>query len=350
MNAPPRQVADQLRQWKGSPPPDRDITEVALARQEDRALSRPSESLPVLDAFREFLEAERQRMRRRTQALAVGFTIVLVFVVAGGLLIIQGNLSRISRDYGAIRTALQENAATVNRRTEAAVLRVGQTAQVTEEAVARVGEAARSLSKDLVRQGEALSDARTSLAAQLGAQSNALQQVQAFFASLQEDNEALRGHLAAIQHDLPSLTNEIESMRIAMSELRSLPPAHDPLAEDTNTAPAAVTSAEPTESMRPAQPVEPVETFAMTAVVERPPGAPSPEADVPTFTEPIDVSYVPPATESLPIVLMRPGSAPPSRWHFLVPGPAAVPPARRDAPAEEDGPTGPLSPTGGSRE
>lgn len=272
-------------------------------------MAQVPESLPVLDAFREFLEAERRRTRRRMQAMAFSFITVLVLVVAGGLAMIHNHLSRISSEYGVIRKALEEDAALFDHRTAEAVLRVGQTAQKTQQAVDRAEKAARSLRSDLDRQSQALSAAEGNFGTQLGMQSNTLGQMHALLAVLQTENATLQNHLQAFQSGLPTLTDEMEAVRALISDLRSLPvqpvaPVGQPVAPraatSEDTAGHELTTKGPMETLVSGQAHPPMKAA---------------------------VAADPPPTENLSLLIVPHGGKHPARWKFRVPVVTAAPSA-----------------------
>lgn len=293
MNAPPKQVADQLRELTEHAPPYEAPAELTPVRRDAHAVAPSVESLPVLEAFRTFLEAERRQTRQRMRAMIVAFAVVLVAVVAGGLTIIRSHLAAISRDYGVIREALEDDAARFDRNTAEAVARVGRTAQATQDAAARAEAAAVNLRADLDRQSEALLGARGALGVQLGVQSNTLDRIHAFLEVLRAENRSVRDRLQALQTDLPSLAGEVEAVRGAMAELRALPRQIAPAAPPVGTA----------------APATPTPTEVFVAAVD----APKPARTAPA-----------PPTERLALMLVPQGGKRPARWQFLVPAGAGL--------------------------
>ena len=300
MNAPPRQVADQLRQLTEHVTPPEEPSDLMPVRQDSRALAQSPESLPVLDAFRDFIEGERRRTRRRMRAMAASFIVVLVLVVAGGLAVIQSHLSEISKDYGVIREALEKDAALFDHRTAEAVLRVGQTAEKTQQAMLRAEQTAKNLRADLDRQSEALSSAEGNFGTQLGMQSNTLEQMHALLAILQTENATLRTHLQVFRSGLPSLTNEMAAVRAVIADLRSLPVRPIRLVEQP-VGPLAATSPE------------------QATANEDPHEAAAPGKQI--------IAAALPPTENLSLLIVPRGGKRPARWQFRVPSlrPAPLP-------------------------
>jgi hypothetical protein len=83
MEAPPQSLRDAVRSRVDEMPmlhPDR-----LPSRRPGGALAPRQESLPVLEAFQEFLDYERRRARRRLVAVMLAFTLILIGLLAGAV-------------------------------------------------------------------------------------------------------------------------------------------------------------------------------------------------------------------------------------------------------------------------
>ena len=78
----------------------------ALNRPVDRALVAKQESLPVLEAFHEFLENERRRTRARIIVISSVFVLILICVVGVGALVGLGLYRQMKADYSDIQGEL----------------------------------------------------------------------------------------------------------------------------------------------------------------------------------------------------------------------------------------------------
>ncbi len=82
----------------------------------ESGLALSAENLPVLNAFNEFLEAERRSTRRRFRALLYVFALLLLSTAAGGLVagrfVIQRMRGEITAETQVIQAGLSEAAAT----------------------------------------------------------------------------------------------------------------------------------------------------------------------------------------------------------------------------------------------
>jgi hypothetical protein len=122
--APPKSLARQVRYLRHVteeldpevlPADDFEITETsgrALRLRGSAGIERTPKSLPVLQAFQEFLEAERRRSLRKMMFLTAFFAVVLIAVIAAGLFLavefmgrMRGNMDLAQTDAAAARQA-----------------------------------------------------------------------------------------------------------------------------------------------------------------------------------------------------------------------------------------------------
>ena len=91
--------------YNNPPPVDDGFNRGAVAPHTSSMLAKPGEkgSLPVLEAFQEFLEDERKRSRNRMFVLASIFTLLLVCVVFCGLFIGSVYLSKMKDELKDVR-------------------------------------------------------------------------------------------------------------------------------------------------------------------------------------------------------------------------------------------------------
>lgn len=89
-----------------SAPPRSAPPHAALARRRDTDVAGTGESLPVLEAFQEFLETERRLTRTRMLALTAVFAGILVTVVAVGLVVGMSYYGRMREDYVRVQNDL----------------------------------------------------------------------------------------------------------------------------------------------------------------------------------------------------------------------------------------------------
>lgn len=113
--APPPRILSSHVRTLGAPAPQPTASHprpfpdlAALAERTNTSLARPTESLPVLEAFQTFLDAERDRMRQSVRRLTLLFTTILLIV--GGLSMALGLVfyTRIKNDAAISQKTLEQ--------------------------------------------------------------------------------------------------------------------------------------------------------------------------------------------------------------------------------------------------
>jgi len=191
LNTPPKLVYDHVTHLQpefeeggpdGSVPPHSSTTSLQVG--EPHGLQQTTEPLPVLQAFQEFLEAERRRTRRRMVALASFF--ILLIACIGAVIIFVGGAFMHRADeqmedmegdiYSLRRTALEAH-------TDA------------RQAVASVDRAARGLRNELQRERQTLTESASLLTGEMGAYRSRLGKVDEVLEMLALENATMRSEL-----------------------------------------------------------------------------------------------------------------------------------------------------------
>lgn len=166
----------------------------SLAQRGDGAqpgawLDAPGRPMPVLQAFRDFLEAERRRARRKFAILASFFCVVLAIVIIGGLALLRIYARRIDSDVGTLRGALERS------RAETAAVRAesdARLAAVRSEAHTSLAAMTNALNTALKGTRKSLEEMRTGMSTTIAGQSADLKDLMAVLTLLQEQNVSLR--------------------------------------------------------------------------------------------------------------------------------------------------------------
>lgn len=160
-----------------------------------------ADSLPVLGAFGEFLEAERRRARTRMWILS-GFFLLLFILVAGAALL-TGALF-----YQRMQADVQVMETEMNRLQTRAEDRHTQ----TRDALHRLEEGARSLLDSLAQQEEALAQTRSSVDAERSDVEQELADMEQLVKLLEVENTALKKDVQHVASRLPGLVATIEEL------------------------------------------------------------------------------------------------------------------------------------------
>ena len=183
--------------------------ETALDLRSSAALAEAGEgSLPVLDAFRDFLEAERRRAHRRMVALSVTFSVLFLLLLAVGGIGGRYYYNRMNRNYTQVRNELTETAERLSLETDGIMSRVN-------------GEAVR-LRDDLARRQSVLEGSlHSNIAIRAETYDVKLGSVREVVAMLETENSLLRKELQLIQSDLPSISNEVTAVLARLRHMES---------------------------------------------------------------------------------------------------------------------------------
>ncbi len=145
---------------------------------DDPALS--AESLPVLNAFRQFVEAERRRARTRMVWMGVGFALLLAGVLAGAWLGLRRYQAAMRGEISLVR---------------------GETAQRIEQAetaLRQVTEAAEGMNHKL---DGALSSTRADIESQINEKDTELKELREALVALQIEQALLQGAVSAMPRE-----------------------------------------------------------------------------------------------------------------------------------------------------
>jgi hypothetical protein len=185
MDFPPQVMKDQVRS-------------LALRREDSPAgawLDAPARPMPVLQAFRDFLEAERRRARRKFAILASFFCVVLAVVVIGGLVMVRIYARKIDGDVGALRSALDRS------RAETAAVRADadtRIAALRNEAEASRKALTNTLNSALKGTRNSIDEVRTGMSTTIAGQSADLKDLMSVLTLLQEQNVSLRDQIGEL--------------------------------------------------------------------------------------------------------------------------------------------------------
>ncbi len=240
----------------------------ALVSIHNAALHANPDSFPVLKAFQDYLETERQRARQRLILLSAFFAVLLIVVMVGLISIgvsIYGDIS--AKNDKLFSVLIDQHTAPAGRMPEATD--PGALARAIEEQVeARLAAAARptpaaSPAVDTVALERIIEERVTArlAAAQTPApavpQPSALDEIKAALAAIQKENEALRS-----QPKWPSSIGALVP-RSAIENLNPPPAAEPapqaPVAPVPATQPAVIQPAPTPETVAPAVPRKPLE-------------------------------------------------------------------------------------------
>jgi hypothetical protein len=205
---------------------------MSLAMPQDVSLEQAdAESMPVLAAFQQFLEAERIRSRNRMITLSVAFSVVLVLLLAAGGVVAVTMFRPVQREF----QMLQSEIGGYQRQSERSADRV-------DRMLERFHEQDRRFQEQISEERQAHAETKSELGVQKKAMEAELLHVQELVKQLQEENQRLTRSVEDVRSDLPQLLGE---MRSTLRTMEKAPQAATPAAVPSTTPPPPSSVASP---------------------------------------------------------------------------------------------------------
>ncbi len=184
-----------------------------IERNQFAGIQRAPGSLPVLEAFQEFLDNERRKARHRMMALTSVFVVVLLIVGAGAGSAVYFQMKRMAVDYAdlvaqtdALETTLAAARDTTRSSLAAIETRLGETSESSQ-----------------TRHDELLA-AQTDVADRVKADSIRMAEMQSILDRLAGENDALKADLEQVMQDWPSVTRQVAELM----DVQTSSPKHQP--------------------------------------------------------------------------------------------------------------------------
>lgn len=169
----------------------------ALQRRGPMDLSKSPVSLPILEAFQDFLEAERTRTRNRILAMTLFFATVLLAVIGAGVLVGVYFHGRIKDDMAAV----QRNVKTL----EQLAL---EEARQTVLSIAAVAAETDRIGTSMTLERETIARIESQLESQTEHDDKVIDGVLNALSALELENVALRKELRSVLDEWGSVTNQ----------------------------------------------------------------------------------------------------------------------------------------------
>jgi hypothetical protein len=161
------------------------VKSISVQRPVD--LAKPG-SLPVLEAFQEFIQVERRQNRHRMVMLTVFFLLVFVAAFALLLLLGAGNLNRVRADMKRMRDQVQ----TLDRTH-------GQLQEDTRTMLEKLSDQAGQIQNAMADEQKNIAATRGQLVGKISSIDEELLDLRAVITELETQNSALKTNLASIQ-------------------------------------------------------------------------------------------------------------------------------------------------------
>lgn len=192
----------------------------ALARRESSELTAQGEPLPVLEAFQQFLEAERLRSRRRIIILSTAFSAVLLVVIVGGVFVGATMLRPIHDDYRRVQSDINAfDRATANSRKQ------------IDGMLDRFGRQDRRLQEELLKERQASAETRQELNRKSKQFESDVAHMQKLMGRLHAHNRELRKSIEEQNERLPSMVAGIRASMQDQGTSTDVGPVNNPPSE-----------------------------------------------------------------------------------------------------------------------
>jgi hypothetical protein len=237
-NLPPKTLKTQLVRL------DHNLKQIE--RSHYAGIQRAPGSLPILEAFQEFLDNERKKAKRKMIALSLSFILILLIASGAGIAIVTIQMKRMSVDYDTVAeqtNALKASLETARTSTQRELLAL----------VSRI----ETESKTLEARHEQLLSASKSVETEVESGHSRATEMEAILDRLATENTTLKADLDQVMQEWPSLMRQVQ-------EVASVKPGKRPSWQTEQPAAKAV-AAVTTRSA----PQLPSDTIALTIV---PPG------------------------------------------------------------------------------
>lgn len=176
---------------------------VAIKGPSGVQIQKTPDSLPVLEAFQEFLDSEHRRMRNRMIGLSAVFTTIIILLVGGGVFTAVTMLGPIRSDVDTIRSTM----ATIEETSDA-------TRQNTESALA-------SMSMMLEQEKQSFASTASEIETKVNDYSGNIEHLQGLVNSLQSENSSLKSQLKTIEQEWPHVSYQLAMIMKELDNMKT---------------------------------------------------------------------------------------------------------------------------------
>lgn len=219
-----------------------------------------SESFPVLKAFQDYIEAEREQARKRVVSLSIVFAIIISVVIVGfltaGVFLLRSTSSWQDK---AFELALERRAPAETPAPAApAATPAPPAADIVEETVKEISKVTAALQSDIGKRIDGVSEISAQVHQKVSSQETELEKLRQELGQMKEQNDQLKG--------------DVEAMRAAAAQPPPAAVAAAPVAT-VREAPALAEAA-PKPAVEPRPPAAVADAPRFPAATKEPPAAP----------------------------------------------------------------------------
>jgi len=178
---------------------------VSLMGHDEFAINGRPGTLPVLEAFQEFLDAERERVRERMRILTAFVSLILLCVVGGSILVGSFFFRKIKENMETFRT---------ESRTALTQLAV-KTEKIRDE-----------MEEEIRMEQETMLKTRSDIKKHANNYDNELEALKEVFSTLEHENKSLKKDISAMRSEWPALSRSVEALLSEIERLHALNPEY----------------------------------------------------------------------------------------------------------------------------
>lgn len=165
-------------------------------------LQKAPDSLPVLEAFQEFLESERRRTRKRMQVLSAVFALILIVAIGAGVFTFRNQFSNVENEFHALNekaSAFAEKTSENNRATKVALGRLS----------ANLSEMKNTFSSDQV----SMLTSQSNIVTKVGTYEKQVSELQQMLDDIENENDDMKKELAKMNKTWLTVSRVIRNNR-----------------------------------------------------------------------------------------------------------------------------------------
>jgi len=178
-------------------------------------IQRTPDSLPVLEAFQEFLDAERRRARKRMLILTGVFAVFLVAVVGGGVVAVRRTFSGVERDFDSLKD-----------KADAFAERTSENNKATKAALGRLHTKLSDMRSSFATEQGSIVASQSNVETKVTEYEEQVTELQQMLDGIESENASMKTELADMSAKWPAISEEIDALRTALTSRDRRPLPH----------------------------------------------------------------------------------------------------------------------------
>ena len=165
-------------------------------------LQKAPDSLPVLEAFQEFLDSERRRTRKRMQILSAIFALILLATIGAGVFTFRNQFSNVEKGFYALNEKARAFAEKTSENNKATKVALGNL-------YANLSEMKTSISSDQV----SMLTSQSNIVTKVGIYEKQVNELQQMLDDIENENNDMKSELAKMNKTWLSVSKVIRRNR-----------------------------------------------------------------------------------------------------------------------------------------